>query len=137
MEIFAKAIETREKLPEKTHDLHIRYRLAHAARQMLKEMQKNPSELPMLEQFQVVRQEKTFTRSATENQMVQELFALAPNEWTSLHVLDQGQIYFAYLKENTISSEPQADSVALNKELLAKEAMQILAKRLIHRMQGV
>lgn len=134
---LCRAIETKEKLTEKTHDLHIRYRLAHAARHMLKEMRENLLELSVLEQFQLVRQEKTFKRSTMENQMVQELFTLAPNEWTSLYVLDQGQMCFAYLKETAVSSESQEDSLALNKELLAKEAMQILAKRLIHRMQGV
>ncbi|MBX9743672.1 MAG: hypothetical protein K2X08_00495, partial [Chlamydiales bacterium] len=134
---LCRAIETKEKITEKTHDLHIRYRLVHAARSMLKEMKKDSLQLQVLEQFQMVRQEKTFKRSAMENQMIQELFTLAPTDWTSLCVLDQGQMCFAYLKETAISSEPQGDSLALNKELLAREAMQILAKRLIHRMQGV
>jgi hypothetical protein len=132
---ICRAIEAKEKLSKPSSDQYIRLRLAYPMRSALKAMRDAHQEPQVLPQFQLVRQEKKLERTFEPDEMHREAFTLQPEQWSSVHLSENGQISFFYVKEKNIPSEASHGPMAASKAMLSNEAMHMLAKRIIHRMQ--
>jgi hypothetical protein len=130
-----RALETKEKLNKPSSAQYIQARLAYPMRSALKEMRDAQAEPQVLPQFQLVRQEKKLERTIEPDALHREAFTLEPQQWSSVHFSGNGQISFFYVKEKNIPSESGQGPTAASKAMLSNEAMHMLAKRIIHRMQ--
>ena len=72
---------------------------------------------PLTEQFKLEKQEQNLHRTSQENWMKEQAFVLVPNEWSPIHVPEDGQIVFFYLAgEETGENLPFWISSALGKK---------------------
>lgn len=131
------ALDGKGKKSASSKDFYIRERLAYPMRSALESLKKGASSLDGLEQFCFVCQEKKIQRTLEASPLEREAFLLPAGHWSSLHVSDDRQMQFFYMKEQKVDSEFSFSLGEIGKALIVKEAKQMLAKRLIHRMQGV
>lgn len=130
---ICRAIDAAEKVKEPSKEFYVQRRLAAPVRKALESFRKT-SELPET-QFCWISEEKTIHRTLEPNWLEKEAFSLDPGEWSSVGVQGKGEIVFCHVKQQKI--EPAKESLGqIAKALIASEARQMIAKRLIHRMQG-
>ncbi|MES2273298.1 MAG: hypothetical protein V4487_03820 [Chlamydiota bacterium] len=119
-------------------------RLLAPAREALAALEKNPTDLkwtasnsdPLLDQFKLEQKEESIQRSSKEVWMKEQAFLLVPNQWSPIHVAEEGQIVFFYLKEKKPCSTPLLDQMSVGKETLAADAKRYLAERLLETAKG-
>ena len=118
-------------------------RLLAPARKALAALQKNPqdslwlkgSESGLKEQFKFVKKEKSIQRTSEEDWMKEEAFVMLTDQWSTIHVADDGEIVFFYLKEKRPVETPILEQLAFGKETLSADAGLYLAERLISAIQ--
>jgi hypothetical protein len=79
--------------------------------------------------------EKQITRTADESWMTKELFLLTPEQWTPVHIAEDGSIAFTYLKSRQISTEPVLDKLHLGKEKIGADIQRQLAEKIFARQK--
>ena len=67
--------------------------------------------------------------------MKEQAFVLVPNDWSPIHVPNDGQIVFFYLQEKKESEAPILDQISFGKETLAADAQRFLAEKLLAKIQ--
>lgn len=58
-------------------------------------------------------------------------FMMLPDQWSAIHVSDDGELSFFYLQQKKISEAPILEQLTANKELIAADAQRYLAMRLM------
>lgn len=134
---ICRAIDAKEKIPSPSNDFYIRHRFAYSARLALKTLQTSGSLEMGVDPFCLISREKKIQRTLQPDWLQQTAFSLGANEWSPLHVGDGAQVSFFLVKERKIESDFSFSLGEVGKAMICKEARQMVAKRLIHRMQGV
>jgi hypothetical protein len=110
-----------------------------ASKDALAALQKNPmdshwvqsSEGPLVDQFKLERKELSIQRTSQENWMQEQAFLMLPDFWSPIHIADDGQIVFFYLKEKKSNQTPILDQLNFGKETLAADAQRYVTERLL------
>ena len=115
-------------------------RLLFPAREALSSLQVDFEESPWLtstgnpiaDQFKLISIEKEIQAFEQENTMQEDVFVMVPKEWSPIHIPEDGEISFCYLKEKKEENrEPILEQLVLGKEILSQDARRYLAERLI------
>ena len=131
-----KAIDAKEKTDKKPINFYVSHRLAETMRHAAREIQQTQMDPKGLEQFKIVTQEKKLQRTAQENWMNNEAFMLIPNQWSPVHVPDNGHIIFFYLQERIFQQEPILSQLEAGRETLSRETKKALTKRMLNRIRN-
>lgn len=110
-----------------------------ASKDALAALQKNPldnhwvqsGEGPLVDQFKLERKELSIQRTSQENWMQEQAFLMLPDFWSPIHIADDGQIVFFYLKEKKSNQPPILDQLNFGKETLAADAQRYVTERLL------
>ncbi|PIS02397.1 MAG: hypothetical protein COT85_05215 [Chlamydiae bacterium CG10_big_fil_rev_8_21_14_0_10_42_34] len=102
-------------------------------------LQKNPMDSnwvqsgnnPIQDQFKLIRNEQSISRTSKENWMKEQAFMMLPDFWSPIHVADDGEISFFYLQEKKVTHEPILESLNFGKETLAADAKAYVTERLL------
>jgi len=129
-----RAMEAGEKFFKPTKEFYVQRRFVQPVRKALERFQKT-QETPV-EQFCWIAKEQKIRRTLEPNWLEEEAFSLKPGEWSRVDVSELGELLFCHVKEQNIEpAEVTPGQIA--KALIASEVRQTIAKRLIHRMQGI
>lgn len=84
------------------------------------------------EQFKLEKKEIEIQRSSgLDNWMKPQAFIMLPNEWSPIHLADNGEISFFYLAEKKSAATPILEQIAGDQQILAADAQRYLATRLL------
>jgi hypothetical protein len=83
------------------------------------------------EQFKFTRNSYEIQRTAKEEWMQEEAFVMVPNQWSSIHVPEDGNISFFYFEEKKPCEKPVLEQIIFGKETLAADAQRYLAERFL------
>jgi hypothetical protein len=141
-----------KKQVEKASDAEgsfVSQRMAVLASKALKDLQKNPSdptwvgtlgEDPLLAQFKLQKTEKHISRTAKEDWMSKESFVLIPDQWSPIHIAEDGGVMFMYIKTRQLSQEPIIEQLMAERQILSSDVKRVLADnilRVMHKKQAV
>lgn len=112
---------------------------AAASKEALAALQKNREDPrwiqsgndPLLDQFKLERKEQAILRTSKEDWMKEQAFLMLPDLWSPIHVADNGEIVFFYLKEKKTNPSPILDQLAFGKETLAADAKAYVTEKLL------
>lgn len=96
---------------------------------------KQDEDTALTSQFKLECVEKQVSRSAEEVWKSKELFDLAPQQWTPVHLASDGGVVFTYLKNRQITNEPVLEKLKLGKEKIGADIQCLLAEKIFARMQ--
>jgi hypothetical protein len=133
-EVF-KAIDTKEK----PLSFYIPRRLLKASQSALAALQKNPEDRNWLnagsdllsEQFKLERKETEIQRTTDADWMREQAFFMIPNQWSGIHVAEDGKVAFFYMQEKSAKEAPILEELAFGKEVLAADAQRYTAEKLL------
>lgn len=63
--------------------------------------------------------------------MKEQAFLMLPEIWSPVHMDDEGQIVFFYLKEKKVNQAPILDQLNFGKETLAADAQRYVTERFL------
>lgn len=86
---------------------------------------------PIVDQFRLIAREVEIQRTSREDWMKTLAFMMLPDQWSAIHVSDDGELSFFYLQQKKISEAPILEQLTANKELIAADAQRYLAMRLM------
>ncbi len=87
---------------------------------------------PILDQFKLIKAEKTVPRTAQESWMKEQAFNMASDLWSPIHVAENGEILFFYMQEKTASPVSSIlEQVNFGKEILAMDAKRFAMEKLL------
>lgn len=112
---------------------------AAASKEALAALQKNKEDPrwlqsgkdPLIDQFKLERNEQAVLRTSKEDWMKEQAFMMLPDFWSPIHVAENGQIVFFYLKEKKTNPAPILDQLAFGKETLAADAKAYVTEKLL------
>ncbi len=90
---------------------------------------------PLFAQFKMQRTEKHISRTAKEDWMSKESFILIPDQWSPIHVADDGDIMFMYLKTRQVNKEPIMEQLFAGRQILASDVQKVVAEKILTVMQ--
>lgn len=137
-------IETNDWKPgQGPADYYASHRLLAPAQEAYTALRQNPSDSlwlkgegdPLAEQFKLERKQLNVQRTSQEDWMKEQAFVLVPNDWSPIHVPNDGQIVFFYLQEKKESEAPILEQLSFGKETLAADAQRFLAEKLLAKIQ--
>lgn len=67
--------------------------------------------------------------------MKEQAFLMLPNQWSPVHVAEDGEIVFFYVRERKPADLPLLERLSFGKETLSNDAKRYLAERLIETTQ--
>jgi hypothetical protein len=91
---------------------------------------------PLFAQFKMQRTEKQISRTAKEDWMSKESFILIPDQWSPIHVADDGDIMFMYLKTRQVNKEPIMEQLFAGRQVLASDVQKVVAQKILTVMQN-
>jgi hypothetical protein len=118
-------------------------RMGFVAAKALSDLQQNPDdprwigsedENPLSAQFKMQRTEKEISRTAKEDWMSKESFMLIPNQWSPVHVADDGSVVFMYLKARQGGKEPILEPLVAGRQVLSTDIQRVLAEKILTTM---
>jgi len=118
-------------------------RMGLVSAKALADLQKNPDdprwigsegENPLSAQFKMQRVEKEISRTAKEDWMSKESFILVPNQWSPVHVADDGSVVFMYLKARQGGKEPIMEPIVAGRQVLSSDVQRVLAEKILTTM---
>ncbi|HSX11856.1 MAG TPA: hypothetical protein VLF94_09090 [Chlamydiales bacterium] len=110
-----------------------------ASNRALADLQKDPADSrwiqsgndPLADQFKLERKEIAIQRTSQESWMKEQAFLMLPEIWSPVHMDDEGQIVFFYLKEKKVNQAPILDQLNFGKETLAADAQRYVTERFL------
>ncbi len=112
---------------------------ALASKEALTALQKNPTDPrwvqvgndPILDQFKLECKTEEIQRTSREDWMKEQAFIMLQDLWSPIHVADDGEITFFYLKELKSGPAPILQQLSFGKETLAADAKKYVAEKLL------
>ena len=105
-----------------TDDLYASYRLLSLTQ---------PGKSPFLEQFRLVKEERTVQRTDKEKWMKDQAFLMELNERSPVHIPNDGDLSFFYITQKNPQPEPVLDRLVLGQEMIVSDAKRYLAEKLL------
>lgn len=96
---------------------------------------KEPQIASLAQQFRLHEQKYEIQRTHQEDWMKEQAFLMLPNQWSPVHVAENGEIVFFYLRERKPADLPLLERLSFGKETLSNDAKRFLAERLIETTQ--
>ncbi len=131
-EVLRAIEDTSPSLPH--DDSYAQFRLLHPAQAMLKKLQNGS---PSYEndgkdtQFAFIKNKRIIQRTTPEEWMKEQAFTKLPEQWSAIHVPDNGDISFFYIEHKHAQTRPILDPISFGKELIAADAQMYLAEKLL------
>ncbi len=85
----------------------------------------------IMDQFKLAVKTETIARTAKEDWMKEQAFMILPEQWSSVRIAEDGEIFFFYLSEKQSHSGPILEQLVLGKETLAADAKLYATERLL------
>lgn len=134
-DLFKKIGKDKESLANYAH-----YRLEKTAIDALAALKKNPEDMswlassdqsPVLNQFKLTKKKTCVLRTTKDEWMMNQVFTMNPNEWSTVYVPSDGNVSFFYFEKREPSSEPILEQITLGQEVIAADAQRYVAKTLL------
>lgn len=86
---------------------------------------------PLLDQFRLTKISESILRTSKEGWMKDEAFMMLPNQWSPVHLAEDGEIVFFYLQERKADPAPILQQISVGKETLAADAKHFFAEKFL------
>ncbi len=134
--MFSGVLRAIEEIPCSicNNDSYAHYRLLRASQIALKHLQASKTlsnEEGVQAQFKLINKEMTIQRTTQEEWMKNQAFAMMPNEWSPIHVPNNGDIAFFYVENKKARTAPILDPISFSKQIIAADAQMYLAEKLL------